>query len=152
MKKLWSLLAIALVLASCSNDDDGDTTDVGLAGTYNLTGYTFDTAFDVNLDGTASTDFFAELPCFTAVATFNANGAFTSVTDEILIEITPTGASVDCGDPETLTGTWSLSGTQLTVVADGDTEVQDITLTASTITYQITDPDFGLATWVWTRQ
>lgn len=153
MKKLLSLLAIALFVVSCSGDDDGgDSTDVGLAGTYNLTGYTFDEAVDVNLDGTASTDFFAELPCFTAVATFNANGSFTSVTDEIVFDITPTGATVDCGDPESNTGTWSLSGNQLTVVSDGDTDVQEITLTASTITYEIADPDFGLATWVWTRQ
>lgn len=145
-------MAIAFIVVSCSGDDDGNATDVGLAGTYNLTGYTFDNAVDVNLDGTASTDFFAELPCFTAVATFNANGAFTSVTDEIVIEITPTGNSVDCGDPETSSGTWSLSGDQLTIDADGDSETITVTLTTNTLSYQETDPDFGTATWVWTRQ
>ena len=152
MKKLLSLLAIALLVLSCSGDDDGDGAEVGLEGNYQLTTYTFNEAQDINFDGTASTNFFAELPCFTAIATFNANGVFTSATDELVIEITPTGGTIDCGDPESLTGTWSLSGDNLSITADGETEVQEITLTATSFSYQIADPDFGLATWVWTRQ
>ncbi len=149
-----SLLALALILASCSGDDDGDNgATADLTGSWTLTSYTFDEAVDVNLDGTPSTDFFAELPCYMSSATFVADGTFTSATSEIDIDIDIVSGTVtvDCAPAVSLTGTWELNGDQLTTTAEGETDTETVELTATTLTFDIVDPEFGAATWVWTR-
>ncbi|GAB5401146.1 MAG: hypothetical protein Aureis2KO_27310 [Aureisphaera sp.] len=153
MKKLMNLLAIALILGSCSNDDDGGDNSASLVGSWTLTSYILDQPVDVNLDGTASTDFLDELPCYTSTATFSNDGSFASSTSEIDVDIDIINgtATVICIDPVSLTGTWELNGDQLSITAEGETDTQPVELNGNTLTFEATDPDFGTATWVWTR-
>ncbi len=154
MKKLLSLLAIALILGACSNDDDGGGDNTAtLVGSWTLTSYLLDQPVDVNLDGTASNDFLEELPCYTSTATFSSDGSFSSSTSEIDVEIDIINGTTEviCIDPVSLTGTWELNGDQLSITAEGETDTQQVDLNGNTLTFSVTDPDFGSATWVWTR-
>ncbi|MBX2827220.1 MAG: lipocalin family protein [Flavobacteriaceae bacterium] len=153
MKKFVSLLVIALTLGACSNDDDGGNETSSLVGTWILTSYILDQPVDVNLDGTASNDFLEELPCYMSTATFSENGAFASSTSEIDIEIDIINGTADvvCIDPVALTGTWELNGDQLSITAEGETDTETVDLNGNTLTFAVEDPDFGTATWIWTR-
>jgi len=58
------ILIIAITISSCSVDDNSKTKVSGLEGTYRLTSYTVENPYDLNADGTATTNIIAETNCF----------------------------------------------------------------------------------------
>ncbi|MCB0444603.1 MAG: lipocalin family protein [Gelidibacter sp.] len=125
MKKvIFSLLAIAvLALTSCSKDDDSNSS-TSLTGTWKLTAWNSATGYDINNDGTASTNILNELDCYNnETVVFSANNtamAHSTSYADITAEIT-TGTTdeytytVDCVDEvDSFALTWSLNGNTIT--------------------------------------
>ena len=65
MKNLLRLCTIAITLffASCTSNDDGDTSN-GLEGTWIMTSFDVGEAYDLNGDGTANSDVIVETGCY----------------------------------------------------------------------------------------
>jgi len=84
------LLAIALVFAACSSDDDSNDTTANLEGTWKLTAFNTENAYDLNEDGTTSTSVMDETSCYqNETITFNADGTGTAqVTENITLVYT----------------------------------------------------------------
>ena len=149
MKKLFlSLLAVStLILNSCSSDDDGNSSNVSLVGTWKLTAWNSTTAFDINNDGTASTNLLQEFDCYdNETIVFSANNtaianstSYADITAEITAgttdEYTYTIECIDEADFFPLT--WTLNGN--TLIFDQDTE-DEITATLSGNTISILIP------------
>lgn len=156
MKKLL-LLAFTLVFVwSCSTDsDDGDTNlEATLVGTWDMISLTTTTGFDLNDDGTTSADVFNELPCFTSVIVFSADGGYNATSTEI--EIVGTSLSdlrADCGPTTIDTGSYVFSGTTLTLDSDTE-EATDITATldGDILTIEENDDDLGPVTAILRRR
>lgn len=72
----FTALTAALCLASCSDDDAPINYENGLVGTWKVVAWYNDTPVDIDGDGTASTDLFAQWNgCYkTSTLTLNANG------------------------------------------------------------------------------
>lgn len=146
MKKLsLTLMAVlALTFASCSSDDDNNTDSVSLEGTWKLTAWNSTTGFDINNDGTASTNLLAEFNCYNnETIVFGSNNtaivnstSYADITGELTAgtddEYTYT---VDCvQENDTFPLTWTLSGN--TVIFDGGT-VNEVVGTLSGNTFSV---------------
>lgn len=116
MKKI--LFAAFVLLGynfSCNkNDEVQQRTNAELIlGNWKLIAGTYSPAYDLNGDGFPDTDGYAVmLPCEKDnITSFLSGGVWKN--DEGPTKCSPT-------DPQTITGTWSLSPDQQTVTADGD--------------------------------
>lgn len=105
MKKITTIFVLStlLILSSCSSDDDNNSRsqDSNLNGTWQMTALTVDRTFDLNNDGTASTNIFTESQCYTGnYITFYEDGKvdiFYSLAD-IRLEL-PDNYTFTCIDP-----------------------------------------------------
>ena len=151
MKKFMSMLAIALVFASCSSDDDNaDDTNVSAEGVYDLTFFGGETGVDINGDGSASANLLIETGCYaddTMILAAGGVGAFfnsSSADIEIIIETGTTDSvsyMVSCDEEnETITNSWTQDGDQVAVTSDGETFTA--TLSANTISFVIPNGSF----------
>ncbi|MGC4039737.1 MAG: lipocalin family protein [Flavobacterium sp.] len=113
-----------VVVASVGGNPTGS-----VAGNYKLTAFNTSVPTDLNLDGTASTNQMNETTCMNNMfLTLNANNTFSadSKGTEIDMDIdVATGEivqTIQCFSEAALTGTWSLSGTTLSLTyIDPDT-------------------------------
>lgn len=67
MKKLLLNLCLAFMLvcfASCSSDDMQDSNDLSIVGVWQLTAWNVEGGFDINNDGTKSSNLLNEIDCF----------------------------------------------------------------------------------------
>ncbi len=112
-----SMLAIALVFASCGSDDDNvEETEASIVGTFVLTSSNSPFNDDYNGDGETSTNLLDEVPCLMTTVTFNADGTYSDNGTDLVIEIDGDGnTSAGCEGPFTSTGTYTLNGTALTI-------------------------------------
>jgi hypothetical protein len=130
----WALLLILpLWFGACSKKN----TDVAPAiqGSWRLTAYTIDPAFDLLGTGSKTTDlleFYKQfagqqlIDCFKAVTiTFNADGKLTGATTP---QCTNVGAS-----PIGSNGTWALTGSKLKITDGSDVEEYDVSLNGNTL-------------------
>jgi hypothetical protein len=114
MKKI-RLIACALAIASfgfTSCDDDDDPvyypTDLGIAGTYNLTAVNTGSPTDFNEDGTENENQMLESNCYNGSRIIlNADGTFVYDIRQILVD---TGSGSSACDDYTVLGTWVLEG------------------------------------------
>lgn len=128
MKKIFSLLMIALVFVGCSSDDDGDD-NVALQGDWKLTAFRSEQAYDLNNDGTMSNDIMAETNCYqNEKVTFNSNGTgavfSTSYADiELILEVGTTNSyvyDVTCVQESTTTAlNWTQNGNSVAITMEG---------------------------------
>ncbi|MEZ0485804.1 lipocalin family protein [Fibrella aquatica] len=133
----WALLlAIPFWLGACSKKDTDITPSASaIQGSWKVSAYTIDPAFDLIGSGTKTNDLldfykaFLGQPfvdCFKAVTvTFNANGKITSTT-------TSACSSVDASFVAN-ESTWVLAGNKLTVTEGTDVNVFDVTISGNTL-------------------
>lgn len=159
MKKFLSLLAIALVFASCNNDDDTVAQeDATIVGTFVLTDLNSPFIDDFNGDGTVSSNLLVEAPCLENTITFTEDGNYTSVGTSLNIDLTDN--TVDCDGPFTANGTYTLTGNMLSVNETDTTDPEDVALTIEDGTVVITNAGitltaqspFGETVFVYSRQ
>ena len=114
MKRLMSVLCIAILFASCSSDDDSSSSENRLEGSWTLTQANLEAPLDLNNDGTADPNFIVEVPCFEGDITFTANGDFTQNFSDVDIQEVNGETTVVCNGTITNSGTYELDGNQLT--------------------------------------
>ncbi|HPF10388.1 MAG TPA: lipocalin family protein [Flavobacteriaceae bacterium] len=129
MKKLILIvLAVTLVLG-CSKDDDNKSSGTTLEGTWKLTSFTVETAYDLNEDGTATNDVMAETNCYqNETIEFESNNSGTLVSrsyadislDLVIGTTNDYEYTVTCVQQNDETAfTWSKSGNSVTITVSG---------------------------------
>ncbi|MEX0996740.1 MAG: hypothetical protein WDZ45_06810 [Flavobacteriaceae bacterium] len=129
MKKVFSLVLLAVLFASCSSDDDDN--GVAIEGTWKMTAFKSQNAYDLNGDGVISNDIMGETNCYqNETLIFNSNGTGANMSTSyavISLEIVAGTAdeyeySVDCVNENSTTAfTWSQNGDTVTVTESGVT-------------------------------
>ncbi|MDN3723309.1 lipocalin family protein [Aequorivita sp. SDUM287046] len=114
MKRLMSVLCMAILFASCSSDDDSSSSEINLEGSWTLTQANLGAPVDFNNDGTADPNFIVEVPCFEGDITFNANGSFTQNFSRVEAEEVNGEIVYVCNGTVTNAGSYELNGNQLT--------------------------------------
>jgi len=142
MHYLFGALALgAITLTSCS-DDDNDSNDVGIAGTYELEAVNTEAATDFDEDGTEHINQMEESGCYDAGRIrLNSDNTFTYTITGILIDTSD--GSVGCKQSFEASGTWAIqSGTDNNAVIsaayedqNGDDQVITLNKTGNTLTY-----------------
>ncbi|MFD0965228.1 lipocalin family protein [Pseudofulvibacter geojedonensis] len=119
--KFLSLVVVGL-LFSCSSDDSSDnsgTENVSIEGTWKLTEYKSENAYDYNNDGISNRDLMLELDCLTdRTLVFNENE---SGTLSYSTQIAATGQSITCSEIGTtlIDGfNWSKNGSEVSMNYD----------------------------------
>lgn len=121
-----SVFILAVLLVSCSSDDDAEIYQ-GIVGQWTLIKANVENPIDVNGDGTADPDFMKELDCFTGTAAFREDETFTQTFAKIE-EIEVNGVFITgCNGFTTNTGTYVLTGNQLTLIIDGPEPTTSVT-------------------------
>lgn len=129
MKNLLRFLVLVLLFsaASCTTNEDADTSG-GLEGTWQMTLFDVGEAYDLNDDGTASSDVIAETGCYqNETLEFNSDGTgvstnrssadvevtlVTGTTDEVMYTVT-------CIDDLLIQDfTWGLTGSTALITID----------------------------------
>ncbi|MFP9099760.1 hypothetical protein ACLI09_11955 [Flavobacterium sp. RHBU_24] len=145
MKKMHYLLGAlalgAITLTSCS-DDDNESNDVGIAGTYELEAVNTETATDFNDDGTEHSNQMEESGCYDAGRIkLNSDSTFTYTITGILIDTSD--GSVGCKESFQASGTWEIqTGTSNNAVIsaayedqNGDDQVITLVKAGNQLTY-----------------
>ena len=134
------VLSIALVTASCDNEPIDPAIDISasssVTGTYYMTAFNSSIPTDLNEDGSASTNQMNETNCFNgSFITLNSNNTFVANSKGIDINTNGATSTIECFDEGNFTGTWALSGNQLSITyLDGGVEYTDVaTLSGNTI-------------------
>ncbi len=122
MRKLlfWPIFCLALVLSSCSSDDDDpgiQQPDQSPVGTWILTELNINPPQDIDGDGTPTTNILTELPCATGTIIIDEDGTWTSTTANLSITTITGGLFIiDCDGTTTEDfGNWALQNSQLTL-------------------------------------
>ncbi len=119
MKNLNTILFLSFlfIISSCSSDDDSSPQDSPVMGTWEMTALNVDRSFDLNNDGTTSTNIFAESQCYSDnYITFYESGTveiFYSLTD-ISLEL-PDNYTFHCVDPILVEATYTMEDDELLV-------------------------------------
>ncbi|MDC8002100.1 lipocalin family protein [Aequorivita todarodis] len=155
MKRLMSVLLIAILFASCSSDDDNnDPPQATIVGAWTLTEANVEIPMDLNGDGTADRNFMNEVPCFVGTVAFTGNGTF-SQTFSTLEEVVVNGQTTyTCNGTTATTGTYTLNGNQLTTTTDEPdpvTTTTTINLSGNTLKATIEFGNFGDVELVYSR-
>lgn len=138
-----SVLVLAVLLASCSSDDDS-TVQTGIVGKWTLMEANVENPVDLNGDGTANPNIMRELECFSGTLMFRDDGTFKQTFAKIE-EVEVNGVfTYDCDGEVTNTGSYELDGDQLTLITDGPeptTSVTTISLNGNILMGIL--PDYG---------
>lgn len=118
---------IALVFIGCSSDDDDG--GVSVEGTWKLTAFRSQNAYDLTGNGVISNDVMGQTNCYqNERLTFNANGTGADIsTSYLIIDLELTAGSIseyeysfECiSENNTSAFTWTQSGANVTVTTDG---------------------------------
>lgn len=149
MKKLFGLLLIAIVFTACSKDDDNNNAS-SIEGTWKMTAFETETAYDLNNDGTASKSVMDETNCYqNETLEFNADGTGTAYnTSRANIELTLVVGTTDeyeytvtcVSENDTTPFLYTKNGNDIVLSLAGST--QSATLSGNTLTYVFQDGFF----------
>lgn len=123
MKKLLTLILVAAIFVSCSSDDDDG--GVAIEGTWKMTAFKTQNAYDLNGDGIISNDIMGQTNCYqneTLVFNANATGADVS-TSRLDIELELVAGTTDeyeytvecISENNTTAFNWTQNGTAVLV-------------------------------------
>ena len=122
MKKtrlVFTLLISALILLSCSNDDNGGTEpdNSEAVGTWTLVALNINPPQDINMDGNTTDNILDELACATGTIIINEDGTWSSTIENLSITTITGGLFIiNCtGNATQSSGNWLLQGSQLTL-------------------------------------
>ena len=145
MKRLMSLLFIAVLFAACSSDDD-NSSEAGIVGSWTLIELNAENPIDFNNDGTADRNILNEVPCYEGHASFTADGNYLMTLSNVTGEEVDGVLIVDCDGNSVNSGTYVLNGDQLTMNPDDpeeETSITTIVLSNNIIRYSINGGDLG---------
>ena len=142
MKKILKIIFCACIpmfmIQSCSDDDDESAS---LEGTWEMTSLRTETAFDLDDDGTASTDIFAEGGCYADnFVTFKEDGEvniYFSLTN-ITLTLPDETYEYECIEPNLIQTTYTVQGD----VVDVDFQSYHATGVINNKTMVVTFEDF----------
>lgn len=127
MKKLVTLILVAAFFVSCSSDDDDN--QIAIEGTWKMTAFKTQNAYDLNGDGIISNDIMGQTNCFqneTLIFNSNNTGANMSTSYlEITLELvagstTEYEYNVECiSENSTTAFTWTQEGNTVVVTEAG---------------------------------
>jgi hypothetical protein len=130
IKKLLLTVLLSTVFFSCSSNDNDESTDVSVEGTWKLTGYELENPYDINQDGSASTSVIDETSCYNnETIVFNQDNTGKIISRSYVdfsSEITIGGNSelsvaLECiEEEETIDFSWNLEGNMLVLDASGE--------------------------------
>ena len=138
--KFLASFAVALVLISCSSDDNADGTPMGLelVGTWTLIEINVSAPIDADFDGTASTNILEEAACLeeTIVLGDTFEWSSVAVSPGLISPITGNQYNISCSPMQDLNGDWGVSGSNLfligsvnrTFLINGDQLIENIAL------------------------
>ncbi|MGJ8665010.1 MAG: hypothetical protein ACSHW7_01470 [Patiriisocius sp.] len=126
MKKLLSLLAIALAIASCGNDDDAiveQEVELGIVGEFEMTNYNSPLNDDYNGDGVTSSNLIVEAPCFELTLILNSDNTYNLNGNDLQFISNSNGElSVDCLNPPFVElGTYTMTDNVLSLNQESTT-------------------------------
>lgn len=115
-----SILFITLLIISCENEPLDPAIDVSgnsaVVGTYFMTAFNSSTPTDLNQDGTSSTNQLNETNCFDgSYIVMNSDNTFVANSKGIDIDVQGTTSTIACYEDEEVSGTWSVTGNQLSL-------------------------------------
>lgn len=162
-KTIFLLLAVPLLVSSCSLDGYDDLTSDGFnygsgsgggsngggssstdaSGSYKMTAFNIDTAQDLNQDGTSNTNLVNESTCLNNnYLTLSPDGTFTADGKTINLTTTTTApyTSLSC-EAEPYSGTWTQNGNQVTLSYLEDGDAYDDVFTYSNNSLKHTETD-----------
>lgn len=151
MKNFFGLLLVAITITACSSDDDSGNDTTTLEGTWKMTTFNTENAYDLNNDGTASKSVMNETNCYqNETLVFNADGATgTAVnTSYAEIELTLVAGTADeyeytvtcVSEDDSTPFAYIQNGNDVTLIVAG--ENQTATLSGNTLTYVFQDGFF----------
>ncbi|HEX8564000.1 MAG TPA: lipocalin family protein [Flavobacterium sp.] len=142
--KLLPFVAFAALLFSCSDDDDSNTVS-NPEGLYRMTAFNIsEEPSDLDGDGDASTNIMNETHCFdNSTVQINEDHTFTANSEGLEIQIDSEGnpSEFACYDDGAISGTWSLSGNEITFtfLSDGSGDTFTYDIDADSLSYFIPD-------------
>ncbi len=150
MKRLMSVLFIAVLFASCSSDDD-NTSEVGIVGSWTLVELNASIPLDLNGDGTADRNIMNEIPCFEGNASFTAGGNYLLTLSNVAEEEVNGEMVFVCNGSSVNSGTYTLNGDQFTTNPDdpeSETSTTTIFLNGNTLKTSMAAGNFGTVEFV----
>ncbi len=154
MKRLMSVLFIAILFASCSSDDDNNPQEASLVGAWTLVELNAENPKDFNNDGTADRNIMNEITCIKGNASFTADGNFLMTLSKVEEEEINGIVIYNCNGNLVNSGTYTLNGDQLTVTINGpepETSTTTINLSGNTISVSMAAGDLGTVEFVLKR-
>src|SRR5690606_14981988 len=131
---------VAAFAASCS-DDESSSNVTNPEGMYVMTAFTVSEPQDLNNDGTASPDIMDETECFeNSFVQINSDNTFTASGEGMEINLDENfEAAVACSDEGSYSGTWTMSGNNITMqyTMDGEEVSETFKVTDSTIKFNM---------------
>ena len=146
MKRLFIALFTTVLLASCSSDDDNNTFDTSLVGSWTLTEMNVQIPVDLNNDGSFNRNLINEIPCIEGNSSFATNGDF-SQTVSIIAQEEINGVIVfGCQGTQRNNGTYEIIGNKIKFTIEGPepiTESLEYTLNNNTLKITMPTDDYG---------
>ena len=150
MKRIMSVLFIAVLFAACSSDDDNNSKP-SIVGSWTLVELNATIPMDFNNDGTADRNIMNEIPCYEGHASFTANGNYLLTLSNVNAEIVDGRWNIDCDGSSVNSGTYVLNGDQLTTNPDNpeeETSTTTIELSNNTAKYSMAAGNLGTVEYV----
>ncbi len=152
MKIKFLTLCTALVIASCSKEDNNSPENTSIIGNWKAISLVSSQSFDYNGDGKESNDLFEELDCFESTTTFSSDGTQNSITSDLTFEGQGDEYVIDCNGTSSYTNTYELVGNILTTTDEEGETISMVTITNNKLTVEGEDDSFGEVTIVFQRQ
>ena len=133
MKKILFIVLASGFLFSCSSSDSNSGSSIN--GTYKLTSFTTQEPIDANNDGTATTNFLTESGCYSnsKIILNSDNTALVNLQD-LALELNVVAGTTNqyqytstCSAGDTFAGTWTKTGSTITITLQGEAEQLIIT-------------------------
>lgn len=153
MKKLIILAVAAFLTLSCGGEDDTTIVGASVEGTWDLTAFDINEAFDLNGDGTSSQSLISEAGCYqNSSLEFHSDNTVTinieelDINMELVIGTEDTYEyTVDCIEATSETGTYAVIGNNITITVqgeiDGEMQTETILLIRDGNTMTLTVPE-----------
>lgn len=145
MKRIMSILFIAILFASCSSDDDNNS-QPSIVGSWTLVELNAENPMDFNNDGTAERNIMNEIPCYEGHASFTADGNYLLTLSNLNVEEANGVFTITCDGNSVNSGTYLLNGNQLTTNPDNpeeETSTTTISITNNTVRYFLSAGNLG---------
>ncbi len=128
----------ATLLNNSTSSGGGSSPGASVAGTYRLTAFNTSVPTDLNNDGNPSSNQLNETSCYNnSFLTLNTNNTFSADSKGVDIDLTTN--VIECFSDPVIIGTWSISGStlSLTYVDSGVTYTDTYNVSGSTLTYSV---------------